>query len=68
MARAPCRRRTGVAVPRAEKFGDLVTGDHKVLDKEGETRNNHRSALVVEDLATHYLLTKEYLRPYQELP
>ena len=29
--RASCRRRAGEAVPRAEKFGDLITGDHKVL-------------------------------------
>ena len=28
---APCRRRNGDAVPRAEKFGDLITADHKVL-------------------------------------
>ena len=25
MTRAPCRRRTGEAPPRAEKFGDLIT-------------------------------------------
>ena len=30
-ARAPCRRRIGGAVPRAENFGDLITADHKVL-------------------------------------
>ena len=34
MTRAPCRRRNGGAVLRAEKFGDLITADHKVL-KEG---------------------------------
>ena len=28
---APCRRRKGEAVPRAEKFGDLTAVDHKVL-------------------------------------
>ena len=27
MMRAPCRRRTGEAVPRAEKFGHLITAD-----------------------------------------
>ena len=31
MTRTPCRRRSGGAVPRAEKFGDLTTADHKVL-------------------------------------
>ena len=32
ITRAPCRRRTGEPVPRAEKSGDLVTTDHKVLN------------------------------------
>ena len=31
-------------------FGDLITADHKVLNEEGE--NNHRHAVVVQDLAT----------------
>ena len=52
MTRAPCRRRTGDAVPRATKFGDLITADHKVLNEGGESRNNHRYAVVVQDLAT----------------
>ena len=51
MTRALCRRRTGEAVPRAEKF-DLITADHKVLNEEGESRNNHRCTIVVQDLAT----------------
>ena len=38
MTRAPCRRRTGEAPPRAEKFGDPITADHKVLNEEGESR------------------------------
>ena len=29
ITRAPCRRRNGEAVLRAEKFGDLITADHK---------------------------------------
>ena len=29
MTRAPCRRRTGGAVPRAANFGDLTTADHR---------------------------------------
>ena len=28
ITRAPCRRRNGEAVPRAENFGDLITADH----------------------------------------
>ena len=55
MTRAPCRRRTGEAVPRAEKFGDLITADHKVLNEEGESRNNHRYAVVVQHLATQWI-------------
>ena len=31
LTRAPCRRRIGGVVPRAENFGDLITADHKVL-------------------------------------
>ena len=53
ITRAPCRRRNGEAVLRAEKFGGLITADHKVLSDNCESRNNHRYAVVVQDLATH---------------
>ena len=52
ITRAPCRRRNGEAVPRAANFGDLITADHKVLGDSCESRNNHRYAVVVQDLAT----------------
>ena len=52
---APCRRRNGGAVPRAEHFGDLITADHKVLSDICESRNNHRYAVVVQDLATQWI-------------
>ena len=55
ITRAPCRRRNGEAVPRAEKFGDLITADHKVLSDNCESRNNHRYAVVVQDLATQWI-------------
>ena len=55
ITRAPCRRRTGEVVPRAEIFGDLVTADHKVFNEEGESRNNHPHAVVVQDLATQWI-------------
>ena len=59
ITRAPCRRRIGGAVPRAEKFGDLITADHKVLSEYCESRNNHRYAVVVQvvvqDLATQWI-------------
>ena len=51
----PCRRRNGGAVPRAENFGDLITADHKVLSENCESRNNHRYAIVVQDLATQWI-------------
>ena len=33
ITRAPCRRRIGRVVPRAENYGDLITADHKVSVK-----------------------------------
>ena len=53
ITRAPGRRRNGGAVPRAEKFSDLITADHKVLSDNCESRNNHRYAIVVQDLANN---------------
>ena len=42
-------------VPRADNFGDLITADHKVLSDNCESRNNHRYAVVVQDLATQWI-------------
>ena len=55
IARAPCRRRNGEAVLRAANFGDLITADHKVLSDNCESRNHHRYAVVVQDLATQWI-------------
>ena len=55
IARAPCRRRNGEAVPRADNCGDLITAVHKVLSDNCESRNNHRYAVVVQDLATQWI-------------
>ena len=55
ITRAPCRRRFGGAVPRAANFGDLITADHKVLSDTCESPNNHRYAVVVQDLATQWI-------------
>ena len=33
-------------------FGDLITADHKIPSGGCESRNNHRCAVVVQDLAT----------------
>ena len=53
--RASCRRRIGGVVPRAENFGDLITADLKVLSESCESRNNHRYAVGVQDLATQWI-------------
>ena len=55
ITRASCRRRAGTVVPKAENVGDLITADHKVLSEESESRNNHRYAVVVQDLVTQWL-------------
>ena len=52
---ASCRRRAGTVVPRAENFGDLTTADHKVFSEESDSRNKHRYAVVVQDLATQWI-------------
>ena len=58
ITRAPCRRRIGRVVLRAENVGDLITADHKVLSEGWESRNNHRYAVVVQDLATQWIRAK----------
>ena len=55
ITRAPCRRRIGGAVLRAENVGDLITADHKVLSESRESRNNHRYAIGVQDLVTQWI-------------
>ena len=57
ITRVPCTRRNGEAVPRAANFGDLIIADHKVLSDNCESRNNHRFAIVVQDLATQWIQT-----------
>ena len=37
------------------KIGDLLTPDHKVLSEGCESRNDHRYAVVAQDLATQWL-------------
>ena len=55
ITRAPCRKRFGTPIHRAGNFGDLITADHKVFFDESESRNGHRYAVVVKDLATQWL-------------
>ena len=60
IARAPCRKRTGYQVPRAETIDALTTADHKVLSEDCESRINHRCAVVVQDLVTEWLQSYPY--------
>ena len=66
ITRAPCRRRKGEAVLRADKFGDLITADHKVLSDNCDSRNNHRYAVVVPDLATQWIQAYPCTKTSQE--
>ena len=38
-----------------KNIGDLITADHKVLSESCESRNNHRYAIVVQDLTTQWI-------------
>ena len=58
ITRASCRRLAGTIVPRVEIFGDLITVDHKLHSERSESRNNHRYAVVIQDLATQWLQSK----------
>ena len=55
MTRASWRRRAGTVVPSAEHCGDMITAVPKILREESESRNNHRCAVVVQDLATQWI-------------
>ena len=54
-SRAPCRRRKGETVPRADNFGELITADHKVLKRQLRVSKQSRYAVVVQDLATQWI-------------
>ena len=44
--------------PRVEIFfGDLITADYLVLNEESESRNRHRYAVIVLDVATQWVHT-----------
>ena len=40
---------------RAKNVGDLIAADHKVLSEGCESRNTHRFAVAVQDLATQWI-------------
>ena len=55
IARVPCRARDEGSFPRAEKFGDGITADHKVFNEGCESRHHHRYTVVVQDLGTQWI-------------
>ena len=56
ITRAPCRRRKGRSPYLVLTTSvTLITADHKVLSDNCESRNNHRHAVVVQDLATQWI-------------
>ena len=48
------RKNQKSSILRTEKYGDLITAEHKVLNEGRESRNNHRYAAVVQVLATQW--------------
>ena len=42
----------------AGNFSDLTSADHKILSESCESRNNHRCATAVQDLATQWIQSK----------
>ena len=40
---------------RAENVDGLITADHKIVSEGCESQNNHRCAVVVQDLATQWI-------------
>ena len=55
ITRASCRRRAVQSRQKRKVLVILITADHKILSEESESRNNHRYAVVVRDLATQWL-------------
>ena len=58
VTRAPCKHNLDDRADRlkiAEKFRDMITADHKVLNEDQESRLHHRCAVVVQDLATQWI-------------
>ena len=58
ITRAPCRRRKGEAVPRADNFGDLITADHKVLSDK--LRVSKQSSLRSRGAGSSYSMDPAY--------
>ena len=58
VVRAPCRRNPADRADIfkiAERFGDMITADHKVLNEDQESRLHVRLAVVEQDLTTQWI-------------
>ena len=56
VTRAPCRRNPyGRTFKSPKGIGDMLTADHKAPNEEQESRMHHKYAVVVQDLATHWI-------------
>ena len=64
VTRTACRRNSQSHILRATKFGDIIA-DHKVVNEVGESRNNHRYAIVVQD-SMGSMLDKNFTRNGEE--
>ena len=50
----------------AESFGDLITGDHIVtVEKMDKSVDGKRDAVVLYDVATHYLAQSQLMKPFK---
>ena len=49
------QKRHWFGLAQSGKIVDLITADHKVLSEGSESRNNHRYAVVVQDLAVQWI-------------
>ena len=54
IVRAEAKTGMGMASPTV-RYDNINTADHNVLNEGSESRNNHRNAVVVQDLATQWI-------------
>ena len=47
------------SILRSEKYGDLTTAEHKILNEGRESRNNHRYAVVVQKSVSNQNFTRD---------
>ena len=52
-------------IKNVEKFGDMITADHKVLDESQESRQHHKCGVDVQDLTTQWIFYIFLAKPNQ---